>query len=95
MEVFRVGNRRVLVVDGADIRYERLTGELRMFLQQGIGVLTTEPDRLQLYAGRPDASGRPGTMLLLLPPLLLELSESGDDILISRILLTRDPLEPI
>ena len=34
-------------------------------------------------------------MLLLMQPLLIEMSESGDDILISRILITRDPLEPL
>ena len=43
----------------------------------------------------PDASGRPGTWLLLMQPLLVEIGESGDDIVISRILITRDPLEPL
>ena len=31
----------------------------------------------------------------LMQPLLVEIGESGDDIVISRILITRDPLEPL
>ena len=95
MEAFRIEGRRVLLVDRAGARYERLTVIERSLLQRAIATLLQEPDRLSLYAGRPDGGGRPRTMLLLMQPLLIEMSESGDDILISRILTTRDPIEPL
>ena len=95
MEAFRVGNRRILLVDRADSRYERLSIQERALLQRAIATLLGEPDRLYLYAGRPSAGGGPQKWLLLMQPLLIEMSESGNDILISRILITRDPLEPL
>ena len=95
MEAFRVGYRRILLVDRADSRYERLSIQERALLQRAIATLLEEPERLDLFVGRPNAVGTPQKGLLLMQPLLIEMSESGNDILISRILITRDPLEPL
>ena len=95
VEPLHIEGRRVLFAQHADARYERLTTDQRALLQRAIGTLLREPGRLQAYAGRPDASGRPKAWLLLMHPLLIEMGESGDDIVISRILITRDPLEPL
>ena len=95
MEPLHIEGRRVLFAQHADTRYERLTTHERALLQRAIATLLQEPDRLHAYAGRPDASGRPRTWLLLMQPLLVEIGESGDDIVISRILITRDPLGPL
>lgn len=95
MEAFRVGHRRVLLVDRADLRWARLGITERALLQRAIQTLLREPERLYLYAGRPTAGGAGQRFLLLMQPILVEIAESGDDLLISRILLTRDPIEPL
>lgn len=91
MEAFRAAGRRVVPVSPADAQYERLPPTERSLLQRAIETLLREPGRVRLYAGRPDAGGRPGGWLLLLPPLLVGLREAGDDIEITRLLLVRDP----
>ena len=95
MDPLHIEGRRVLFAQHADARYERLSPDERTLLQRAIATLLREPGRLHAYAGRPDASGRPGTWLLLMHPLLIEMAESGVDIVVSRILVTRDPLEPL
>ena len=84
-----------MLVDGADLRWARIGITERALLQRALQTLLREPERLYLYAGRPGASGARQKFLLLMQPLLVEIAESGDDILISRILLTRDPIEPL
>ena len=95
MEFLRIGNRRVLFVDGVERRHERLSNHQQALLHSAMETLIRAPRRLRLYSGRPDASGRPSSWLVMMTPLLLEVSESGDDILLPRIYILRDPLEPI